>query len=155
MPTLNRQLISPFNWRNVNKTFFFAVATMKKTFTLCVLLFVSCLRLSAQGALIDSLENLLTSATDTTRVNLLNRLSEIYARGSNQKAAPYSTEALTLSEKLNFQSGIATSYRTTAIAYFFNIISRQQVRDIVRPHCVREVAANQRAVLGERDAQVW
>ncbi len=69
---------------------------------------------------VDSLENLLSTSKDTTRVILLNALSEIYGKTSSKKAMPYAQEALSLSEELNFKSGIAISYRTIAIAYFFN-----------------------------------
>ena len=64
---------------------------------------------SAQNISADSLDNLLAVAKDTTHVSLLNKLSEIYARGSKEKAIPYAQEALALSEKLNSQQGIAVS----------------------------------------------
>ncbi len=72
-----------------------------------------------QTSSIDSLENLLSTSSDTTRVVLLNTLSEIYGRATSQKALPYAEEAIALSEKLSYRKGIAKSYRTLAIAHFF------------------------------------
>ncbi len=75
---------------------------------------------SAQNRTIDSLESLLTSSKDTIRVNLLNKLSDNYARNSNTKGMPYAQEALKLSEEIGFEKGIVISYRAIAVAYFFN-----------------------------------
>jgi len=92
---------------------------MKKIFTLCALVFVTCFQISAQNVSTDSLENLLTVAEDTVRVNLLNKLSEIYSRNTQEKGLLYAEQALSLSEKLDYQRGIVLAYRSNAIAYFF------------------------------------
>ena len=68
----------------------------------------------------DSLENLLVTSTDTTRINLLNNLSIRYSKKEFKKALEYANEALQLSEEMDYPIGIATSYRSLAMAIFFS-----------------------------------
>ncbi len=68
-------------------------------------------QLSAQISIADSLNNLLSQHTrnDTLRVNLLNKLAEAFLDTDKDKAFSYATEADSLSTKLNFSKGKATS----------------------------------------------
>src|SRR6187431_259586 len=47
---------------------------------------------------------------DTQRVNLLNKLARLHFISSPDKTEAYATEALTLSEKLKYQTGEAKAY---------------------------------------------
>lgn len=74
----------------------------------------------AQGTTIDSLETLLPTAKDTARVNLLNKLSSLNAKKDTKKSLVFAEEALALSEKLDFEFGVAQSSRAVGFAWFFN-----------------------------------
>ncbi len=95
-------------------------SSSRELFAILLFCLASVLSARAQTSSIDSLENILKTSTDTARVNLLNKLSDIYSRDSQKKGLPYAQEALELSQKLNFQIGIAKSYRALAVASFFN-----------------------------------
>ncbi len=68
----------------------------------------------------DSLETLLLTSKDSTRVNLLNNLSVRYSKKEFKKALEYANKALKLSEETDYPMGIATSYRSLALAIFFS-----------------------------------
>ncbi|MCH8317951.1 MAG: tetratricopeptide repeat protein [Bacteroidetes bacterium] len=69
-------------------------------------------------SLVDSLETLLKTATDTTRINLLNDLAFEYRRSKPEKAKGYAEEALALSKKVGFKKGIARSLKNIGIFYY-------------------------------------
>lgn len=63
----------------------------------------------AQRKRIDSLQQLLNSADDTTRINCLNRLSPEYYLFNTDTAWNYATESYNLAVKINFTKGMAES----------------------------------------------
>lgn len=69
---------------------------------------------------IDSLEAMLPVSKDTTRINLLNRLSVQYSKRDFKKAIEYANAALQLSQEKDYQMGIAASYRSLALGIFFS-----------------------------------
>lgn len=90
---------------------------MKKTSVLLVLflsLFFSCLK---ANQVTDSLELLLNSARDTARVKILCDLCWEYRFLSSEKAMQYGEEALKLSEKIQWEKGLAQSYNDLGIIY--------------------------------------
>lgn len=70
-----------------------------------------------QQNVIDSLENLLQTAKDTNRVNILIRLSGQYYRKSPQKSIEISVEALELAKKIDFKRGTAKSHNMLGVGY--------------------------------------
>jgi len=70
---------------------------------------------------IDSLENLLTNhhTIDTTKVNLLNKLTYKLYSSNKKKALSYSLEAVDIAQKLYFTRGLTSSYRLTGICYAY------------------------------------
>ena len=89
---------------------------MKTFFTILIILF-SFLNIFGQS---DSLNLLLKTTTDTTRVNLLNKLSSEYLQDDSNLCCKYAFEALTLSKKLQYISGINDSY-INIYKYYKNI----------------------------------
>ncbi|NAS13325.1 hybrid sensor histidine kinase/response regulator transcription factor [Poritiphilus flavus] len=76
---------------------------------LCLVLLSVPSSLLAQSS-IDSLKTLLEqSATDTSRVSLLNELGEVYTYSSTDSALLYTREALTIAEDIDFADGVARS----------------------------------------------
>lgn len=69
--------------------------------------------------IIDSLENLLGTMSDTGKVNLLNRLSENYRAINFAKAMEKATQAKELAEKNGFKKGSAKSSSQAGLAYYF------------------------------------
>jgi tetratricopeptide (TPR) repeat protein len=68
----------------------------------------------------DSLKRALLLATDTAKANLLIQLATINVRNAPKEALAFGMEALKHSEELNFETGIAKSYRAIAIAFFWD-----------------------------------
>lgn len=77
-----------------------------------------CVHLSAQTGIIDSLRRLLPSVKDTTRVNVLNKLAKAHWYVNPQLTIQYAAEAITLAEKLGFQTGISSGYNNTGVGYY-------------------------------------
>lgn len=73
---------------------------------------------TAQISRIDSLQALLVNAKDTTRVNVLNKLSSAYWYIDPQKTIQYAAEALDLGTRINFKKGIITAYNNTGVGYY-------------------------------------
>ncbi len=94
---------------------------MKKSTVILTLLIInsSFLKLNAQNAVIDSLENLLYKQIkhDTIRVNLLNETSDKLHRVDIDKTLKYAKEAGELADKLSFTKGKAESLRLIGIYY--------------------------------------
>jgi len=68
---------------------------------------------------IDSLEKLLrVSADNTNKVNILNKLSYEYLYSYHSKAIFCNKQALELSQKLNYNKGIASSYSSMGNTYY-------------------------------------
>ncbi len=68
--------------------------------------------------MIDSLNTVLKTATDTFRVNILNELSDVYHNDNPKKATEISAEAIALSNKIQFNSGIFHSNMGMALAFY-------------------------------------
>jgi len=67
----------------------------------------------------DSLLRILkTSGYDTTRVNVLNKLSVEYRNEDYKKTMSYAEEALKLAEKIKYKKGMAASLTNIGMAYF-------------------------------------
>jgi len=93
---------------------------MKKHFFLLYFFVFASSFLLAQQNKIDSLYNILkTAKADTNRVLAMNKLGTLLNRAGNfSKADSVIKEARGLAEKLNFQSGIAESYRNMGTKYY-------------------------------------
>jgi signal transduction histidine kinase len=67
----------------------------------------------AQGTTTDSLENKLSQATGTKRVDVLNQLAYAFITVDNEKVIRYNNEALQLAKSIHYKKGegIAYSYR--------------------------------------------
>lgn len=76
--------------------------------------------LFSQSSVADSLVRVLQlSAQDTSRVNLLNTISQEYANeGDNIKAKAYALQAIKLAESLGFSKGEAYTYKMMGNLYF-------------------------------------
>ena len=72
----------------------------------------------AQTSAIDSLESSLAHSTDTTRVNLLNKLSKSYWYIDPNKTIKYAAEAMTLAKDLNHKTGLTSAYNNTGVGYY-------------------------------------
>src|SRR5882724_4215163 len=84
------------------------------------LLFLSwCACCTGQGVSVDSLKSLLPSSKeDTLKVNLLFQISRFYLSTEPKSAIPFSTQAKELSAQLNYQKGLAVSYKFIGLAYY-------------------------------------
>lgn len=71
-----------------------------------------------QNKRIDSLLSLLSQEKDTSRVNILNKLSSSYWYIDPKKTIYYAEEALSLASKLNFKKGMITAYNNSGIGYY-------------------------------------
>ena len=80
--------------------------------------FQSAICLPQSSNKIDSLENELKKSVDTSRVNVLNALAQEYLKKTPEKSLEYSTKALFLSQKNNFQKGIGNAYSKMGAFYF-------------------------------------
>ncbi len=65
----------------------------------------------------DSLKIKLKYATDTIRINILNKLSAFYSEREDSVSIYYANEAIALSEKLNFMKGKAMALNNKGIVY--------------------------------------
>lgn len=66
---------------------------------------------------IDSLEQQLEQTSGKEKVILLNELYKLYVNNNPVKALSYTRQALTLAEKLNDPSGMASSYNNMGVIY--------------------------------------
>ncbi len=64
------------------------------------------------------LKQISDSKTDTTTINLCNKIANIYAKSNPNQGIVYAKKALLLSEKTNWQTGIANSSMTLGTNYF-------------------------------------
>lgn len=75
---------------------------------------------AAQQNSIDSLLNVLKTSIDTTKVNSLNELSWQYINvGKYEMALKYAEQALEHGQSLSFFKGVAFSYNTIGVAYWY------------------------------------
>lgn len=65
----------------------------------------------------DSLLNLLSIAADTQKVNLLNQLSKHLEFREPERSLTFAEEAVSLSEELNFNNGLAAGYMNVGNYY--------------------------------------
>lgn len=91
---------------------------MKKLQVLLLLLLFSNILFAQDQKMIDSLNTVLKTATDTFRVNILNELSDVYHNDNPKKATEISAEAIALSNKIQFNSGIFHSNMGMALAFY-------------------------------------
>ncbi len=95
---------------------------MKSFFTpflfLFFILFSSTVCFSQSTYKIDSLENELQKSIDTTKVNVLNALAIAHLNKTPATSLEYSTKALLLSKKIDFQKGIGISNINMGAVYF-------------------------------------
>ena len=78
---------------------------------LLLLIFVPAFGLAQQRTVLDSLKALLPATrVDTSRINLLNNISDILKRDKASDGLKYVQEAIELSSKINFKKGLATAY---------------------------------------------
>jgi signal transduction histidine kinase len=89
---------------------------MKKTI-LFLLLGSGFLFMQGQNRKADSLTNLLKTARDTIRVNVLNELCKSIWYNQFQKAIMLNQEALALAGKLSYQKGLAEANRCRGVLY--------------------------------------
>ncbi|MDJ1502029.1 tetratricopeptide repeat protein [Xanthocytophaga agilis] len=73
--------------------------------------------LQAQDTEADSLLQQLKLAKDTSRINVLNQLSFHYNAADPAKAIAYATQALQLSQQLDFKKGMAQAFNRLGIGY--------------------------------------
>ena len=94
---------------------------MVKTRQILLLVFLAFYQFCyGQNGVADSLKQLLaTSMHDTARVNLLVSICQNLYRSSPDSAIYYGTEGLSLSEKINYQKGIANSNKFIGMGYYF------------------------------------
>ena len=59
---------------------------------------------------VDSLENVIANTTDTTKINALLQLGELYQTSDFDNSLKYAKDALTLSKKINYPLGIAIAH---------------------------------------------
>jgi serine phosphatase RsbU (regulator of sigma subunit) len=94
---------------------------MKRTRSIFIILFLTFHQISSsQNNMLDSLKLVLAnSKEDTTKVNVLLSICKNEYRISQDSAIFHGNEALKLSEKLDYQKGIAYSYKYIGMGYFF------------------------------------
>ncbi len=78
---------------------------------------INCL---AQSSKIDSLENELKKSIDTSKVNVLIALATEYRKKAPEKALEYSSQALVLSQKIDFKKGTGNAYSAAGGVFFVN-----------------------------------
>ncbi len=94
---------------------------MTKPYLLFVFLLLSfSFYASAQNAdnIKDTKRGLIEAASDTARVNALNKLSSSYATINTDTAILYGEKAIALATKINYENGIGHAYSNTGWAYF-------------------------------------
>ncbi|MFL5753829.1 MAG: tetratricopeptide repeat protein [Bacteroidia bacterium] len=82
----------------------------------CSLLFLC----PAQSNSPDSLKSALKKSEGKERANILNRLAEIIVNTDPAQTKQYASEALVLSEKLNYKEGIIDANHKMGIYYYYN-----------------------------------
>src|SRR5687767_9682241 len=75
-------------------------------------------RAFAQTNKTDSLLQLLTSARDTTRVNILNQVSMSFWYSNPQRSVEYADQAILLAKELNFKKALASAYNNKGAGYY-------------------------------------
>lgn len=91
---------------------------LKILFTLFVFNFISVFGVSKiQAENIDSLLNILDQVTDTSKINLLNNLSEAYYFINTDSSLFYARQALNLSENMEYGEGIVESNHNIGTIY--------------------------------------
>ena len=94
---------------------------MKKKYLILCLLLISTISFSqkSEKEKIDSLKVALThTKVDTLQINILNQLAALHYYKDSKKSIEYSRKALSLSKKINYQRGIASSYNNFGIYYW-------------------------------------
>lgn len=66
----------------------------------------------------DSLLQLLTSAKDTTRVNILNQVSSSFWYSNPQRSVEYADQAIVLAKELGFKKALASAYNNKGAGYY-------------------------------------
>lgn len=96
---------------------------------------------------IDSLlQGLKKAGEDTTRVNLMNRLSWEYAVSHPEEAAKYAKEALELAEKAGYKKGIGDAYNHIGLVYDYQGSYDQALDYYFKALRVREDRNNRRGI---------
>jgi two-component system NarL family sensor kinase len=92
---------------------------MKKTILplLCLLLAIA-VNAQRNKPIIDSIERVIKTQTDTTLVKSYSELTWQYRLVNRQKAVDYGLKAIALGRKLNFQKGLAQAYNDLGIIYY-------------------------------------
>jgi adenylate cyclase len=91
---------------------------IKRKTILFLLIFLCSLHVKAQESQTDSLLNVLSNSTDTTRVNVLNALGDLVFRSEPNEAIRYGIEARELAEELKFEKGLAFALKNIGLGYF-------------------------------------
>ena len=84
-----------------------------KKYYLFLLIFSATLAFSQSQESIEidnALKQISTSKIDSTTVNLYNKIANIYSKSNPDQGIVFSKKALTLAEKIDWKSGIATSW---------------------------------------------
>jgi two-component system NarL family sensor kinase len=92
---------------------------MKKTILplLCLLLAMA-VNAQRNKPIIDSIERVIKTQTDTNLVKSYSELTWQYRLVNRQKAVDYGLKAIALGKKLNFQKGLAQAYNDLGIIYY-------------------------------------
>jgi len=96
--------------------------TQRKVYCLYIFFFFSTLFpvVNAQNAKIDSLKALLiTTPSDTNKVNLYYTICRAYFRVSADSAISAAEQSLVLAQKLGFSKGVANAYNGIGVSYYF------------------------------------
>src|SRR6478736_482393 len=102
-----------------------------RRFTIISFFLVSTLTVLGQ---IDLLENQLANKVkaDTSRVNLLNKLAGLHFISSPDKTEKYTSEALQLSEDLNYQLGLAGAYFNKSLIHKLKGQTALQIETLIK-----------------------
>jgi len=94
---------------------------MKKTRQILIIILLSLIQTAgAQNSIVDSLKLVLRDCKDdTTKVNILISICKNEYRSAPDSAIIRGTEALKLSEKLNFGKGTANAYKYIGMGHYF------------------------------------
>lgn len=105
---------------------------MKKLYTIIILtLTVFSFTLNIEASVIDSLQQLFNQAKyDTTKVNLLNKLSEKYYNINIDSSYKYANKALILSQKINYKRGSADAFSKISSALFYKGEYKNSIKNI-------------------------
>ncbi|MCW3119075.1 MAG: family 3 adenylate cyclase [Chitinophagaceae bacterium] len=92
---------------------------MRSRFIFLCPFLLCCIWCAGQSVSVDSLKAMLAaSRNDTVKVNLLLQIGAIYRNTDPQLAIPYTLQAKELSSQLNYEDGLARSYKYTGLAYY-------------------------------------